>query len=70
MAGVVLVQSCFEADYNAATATCAAPIWNPQESAYPTLSIADAQEIGMSLALLWAIAWGLRTARKALNEIG
>lgn len=69
MSGVVLVQSCLESDYDAATQTCAAPMWNPQESAYPTLSIADAQEIGMSIALLLAIAWGLRTMRKAL-EIG
>jgi hypothetical protein len=70
VAGVVLVQSCLEADYNASTATCAAPIWNPQEAGFPTLTIEGAQEIGTAIAVLWAVAWVFRQVRKAMQEIG
>lgn len=70
MAGVVLVQTCMEADYTAATGTCAAPIWNPQESGFPTLTLDGAAQIGGAIALLWGIAFAFRAVRKALNEIG
>jgi hypothetical protein len=67
---MVWVQSCAEADFNAATQTCAAPIWTPEASALPTMSIADAQQIGMAIALLWAVAWGIRMVKRTLNELG
>jgi hypothetical protein len=68
--GVVWVQSCADADFDASTMTCAAPIWTPQASALPTLTIDAAQTIGMSIALLWATAWGLKQCRLAVERIG
>lgn len=65
-----LVLSCLPADYDAATATCAAPFYSFPEPAFPTMTIADAQEIGMAIALLWATAWCLKMLRKAIQEIG
>ena len=65
-----LVLHCNEADFDAATQTCAAPYYSYPETPVPTLSIADAQAIGMEIALLFAIAWTFRVLRKALNEIG
>lgn len=64
------VQSCADADFNASTQTCAAPIWTPETSALPTMTISDAQQIGMAAALLWATAWGIRRCAKALEQIG
>ena len=62
-----LVLHCREADYNAATQTCAAPFYSYPESVLPTLSIADAQEIGFAFALLWATAFVALMVRKALD---
>ena len=62
--------SCLEADFDAATGTCAAPIWDADVSAIPTLSIADAQAIGLSFAGLFAVAFVFRLMRKALHQIG
>ena len=68
MAGVVLVQTCMEEDYTAATGTCAAPIWNPQESGFSTLTIDGAQQIGAAIAMLWAVAWIFRRLKKLLDQ--
>ena len=40
-----LVQACLEADFNAATQTCAAPFWTYAPTSIPVLTIADAQQI-------------------------
>lgn len=66
----VMVQTCLESDYDAATQVCTVPIWTPQESFLPTLDLASAKEIGFAIALLWATAYVLRMCRKALQEIG
>ena len=65
-----LVQLCMPADFNAATQTCAAPFFGPVPSAFPVLSIADAQTIGLSIALLWGVAYAIRMVRRALQQIG
>lgn len=64
----VLVQACLEADFNAETGTCAAPIWIPQPSMIPALTIADAQQISGAIALLFAVAFVFRLLRKFLNQ--
>lgn len=64
----VWVLSCAEADFDASAQTCAAPIFTPQASALPTLSIADAQFIGQAVALLWGTAFVFRLIRKFINQ--
>ena len=64
------VMSCLEADYDAATGTCAAPIWEAEMTALPQLSIAEAQQLGGAFALLFATAYIGRLLRRALQQIG
>lgn len=70
MAGETLVLTCRVADYDASTGVCAAPFYSAPPSLVPALSIADAQAIGLSCALLLATAWAFRVARRALERIG
>lgn len=70
MSSPTLVQACLPADYNATTHVCAAPFWTYPPTSFPTLSIADAQEIGVAFAMLFAVAYIFRVIRKALNQIG
>ncbi len=65
---MALVQMCHEADFNGQTMTCTAPYWEAESTVLPTLSIADAQTIGMSIAFLWAVAWAFRRIAKFLNQ--
>jgi hypothetical protein len=64
----LLVLTCKASDFNATTQTCAAPFYSQQAEALPSMSIDDAQQIGMAIALLWAVAWGIRALKKTLNE--
>jgi hypothetical protein len=64
------VLQCADADFDAATGTCAAPFYGDAPSAIPTLSIADAMQIGLAIALLWGIAYGFRMVKRLLTEIG
>ena len=64
----VWVLSCAEADFDASTQTCASPIYTPQVVALPTMTIADAQSIGLSVALLWGTAFVFRLIRKFINQ--
>lgn len=63
-----LVLHCRETDFDAATQTCAAPFWSYPDTIIPTLSIADAQTLAMSIAYLLAIAWAFRMFRRVINE--
>lgn len=65
----VWVTACAEADFDTATYTCAQPIWIPQPSIIPELTIADAQTIGLAVAGLWAVAFVFRLIRKLLNQL-
>lgn len=67
--GTVLVPACLEADFDAATGTCSSPIWIPQPSIIPELTIADAQALGLAFAGLWALAFVLRRIRKFIDQI-
>ena len=69
MADDTLVLTCKVADFDATTGVCAAPFYS-SASAFPTMSLDDAQAIGLSIALLWATAFGLRMCRVALQKIG
>lgn len=60
----VLVAACLERDFDAATGTCQQVIWIPQPSIVPELSVADAQQIGVSVAYVLAIAFVFRLLRK------
>lgn len=60
----VLVAACLERDFDAATGTCQQVIWIPQPSIVPELSVADAQQIGVSVAYVLAIAFVFRVLRK------
>lgn len=66
----VYVQACQPADYDAATQTCTAPYFTELPSAIPTLTIEDAQAIGLSMAMLLATAWVFRRVGKAITRIG
>jgi hypothetical protein len=68
--GAVYVWQCNAADYDPVAMTCAAPFYGPAPQLIPSLSIADAQAIGLQCALLWATAWGLRKLAHAVNRIG
>ncbi|MDC7805223.1 hypothetical protein PQS31_00055 [Luteimonas sp BLCC-B24] len=64
----VLVAACLERDFDAATGTCQQVIWIPQPSLIPELSVADAQQIGVSVAYVLAIAFVFRLLRKFLEN--
>lgn len=64
-----LVRACLDQDYDAATQTCAAEVWVVQDEPW-SLSIADAQQIGMAFALLWATAFVFRLIRRFIQESG
>lgn len=62
------VYKCDPAQFDAQTQTCAAGYWAEEVASFPTLTIADAQAIGMACAFLWATAWVLRRIGKAINQ--
>lgn len=66
----VLVQACRDADFDAATQTCAAPVWVVQNGGLPELSIAEAEQIAVAIATLWAVAFAVRLVRRAIEQIG
>lgn len=62
---VSYVEICTEFTESACTETA----WVPYVSGVvPSLSIADAEQIGAAIALLWAGAWVIRMLKKVLNE--
>ena len=63
----VWVPACREADFDPQAGTCAAEIWIPQPSIIPELTVGDAQQIGMAVAYLLAVAFVLRLIRKFLE---
>lgn len=64
----VLVPACLESDFDAGAGTCTQVIWIPQPTVIPELSVEDAQQIGLSVALLLAAAFVLRQLRKFLEQ--
>lgn len=62
-----LVLACMEADFDPHTGECAAPFYTYSATGWPTLSIEDAQAIGMAIALLLAVAFVCRRLRKFLE---
>lgn len=67
--GTVLVPSCLEANYDVETGTCSQPVWIPQPSILPELTVADAQALGLAFAGLWALAFVFRRIRKFIDQI-
>jgi hypothetical protein len=68
--GTVYVLACAHEDFDAQAGTCAQEIWIPQPSVIPELTIADAQQIGMAIAFLLAVAFAARQVRKFLDTFG
>lgn len=62
-----LVLACMEADFNPQTGECAAPFYTYSPTGLPALSIEDAQQIGMAIAFLLAVAFVFRRLRKFLE---
>jgi hypothetical protein len=68
VSGVVLVQACFAADYDAATQTCASPTWVAyQPSPFPSLTAAEGAQIGAAIVGAWAVGAGLRAIFRAIK---
>lgn len=66
----VLVPACLERDFDTGTGTCAQVIWIPQPSMIPELTVEDAQQLGLAIAGLLALAFVLRLLRKFLETFG
>ena len=66
----LMVLTCKASDFDAVTHTCAAPFYSEQVTSLPTMTVEDAQAIGLAVALLWATAYVFRMLKRALNEIG
>lgn len=64
----VYVLACAHEDMDVQAGTCAQEQWIPQPTVIPELSIADAQQIGMQIALLLAVAFVFRLIRKFLQQ--
>lgn len=64
--GLVLVQACKEADFDAATQACAHPFWtvyNP--SPFPPLTLDEAALIGVAIIAAWAVGAGFKALYRA-----
>lgn len=49
--------------------TCTASAWMPYTpGGIPPLSLDDAQTLGLAIAGLWAVAFGIRMMKKVLQE--
>jgi hypothetical protein len=53
--------------YDEGTDTCTTQAWIDQPALLPSLTVADAQTIGVAFALLWATAYIFKLMRKVLE---
>lgn len=58
------VLTCDEVHFDPVTGECSAPYF---AESFSYLSIADAQTIGLAIALLWATAWCFRRIARMLR---
>lgn len=65
----VYVLACAHEDMDVQAGTCAQEQWIPQPSIVPELTVADAQQIGMAIAYLLAVAFVFRLIRKFLQQL-
>lgn len=63
-----LVRGCLESDFDAATGTCAQEVWIPQMPSLPALTVEEAQQLGVAIALLFALAFVFRRLRKFIDQ--
>lgn len=69
------VLTCDEANYvpasstssGATPASCTAPYYAPQQGVLPPLSIADGITISLSIMVVWAIGFAIKSVRKTLS---
>lgn len=66
----VLVQKCYESDYDPNTETCSSVWWDyeTEPSMLPALTVAEAQGIAAAIALLWAVAWCYKQIGKQIDK--
>lgn len=57
---------CAASDYDAQTATCAAPTWEPNTppSFLPDLTVAQGLEIAALIGAIWAVGFGAKMVRR------
>lgn len=53
--------------WDSGTSACTTEGWVESPSVLPTLSSADAQAIGFSIAMVWALAFCIRQFKKMLD---
>lgn len=54
-------------EYDEGTNTCTTQAWIDQPALLPSLTVADAQQIGLAFALLWATAYIFKLAKKTID---
>lgn len=62
------VLRCAEADYDAQTGQCAAPVWEDDAGLLPPLSGAEGLQIAAAIGAVWALGFGVRQLRKLLER--
>ena len=62
-----LVQECNDADFDAASQTCAAPQWVDDWGVLPPLSITDSQSIGTAIVLCWVVGFTWRLLKRVVK---
>jgi hypothetical protein len=60
------VWTCLE--WDDATSTCTTEGWVAPASSWPTMTLADAQSIGLAIALIWAVGWGIRQLKRLIAD--
>lgn len=63
-----LTLRCDEEDIDPVTGECAAPYWTEDTGFLPPMSSADAHQIAVSIAALWALAFCIRQIRKLIER--
>lgn len=62
------VLQCPDGQYDAATETCAAPVWIETNPAWPELTASDAATISIAVIACWAIAWAWKEVGRTLDR--
>ncbi|MEI2455329.1 hypothetical protein [Lysobacter firmicutimachus] len=68
MPETVLIQACKASDFDAATQTCAHPIWATYEpSPFPALSVEEGAVIGAAIVACWAVGAGFKAIYRVVR---
>ena len=64
----MLVQVCPPDQFDAATQTCAGPVWVEYAGGLPPLSATDGTEIAGAIVGVWALAWVVRQLVRVIRR--